>query len=329
MIIKSNNMAQPINETQLRLYEKLHRDLGGEIISLLQNKDLNEIMLNPDGELWVDSALAGLVRISSIKPTQAISIIHTVAGIHSLIVSQQNPKLEAGLPFFKSMQGERFSAQIPPIVANPSFCIRKKSNMAFNLDDYVRSGRLAMKQQMVIKKLIYQRKNILVCGGPGSGKTTFTNTLINEAVTVDQKQRFVILEDTPELQCDAANKVSMLTSDRVSMTGLIHAAMRMRPDRILMGEIRGGEALDLLKAWNTGCPGGICTIHANNARDAIQRLLDLAMEANLASPPITLTKHTVDAIVSVTRNNNKKGYIEEILAIKEYSNEKFTFEKLA
>jgi type IV secretion system protein VirB11 len=199
----------------------------------------------------------------------------------------------------------------------------------FTIEDYVASGRLTAKQAEILKNLICNRKNILICGGPGSGKTTVTNALIIEAVKHDENERFLILEDLPELQCRAPNKVAMLTSDTVSMRGLLRLAMRMRPDRILIGEVRGAEALDMLKAWNTGCPGGICTVHANGAEEAIQRILDLSMEAGLTIPPKDLVFHTIDAIVSVQRAGHQKGFIQEILSLGEYKNGKFIFNKLA
>jgi P-type conjugative transfer ATPase TrbB len=316
-------------ESQQRLYEKLCRDLGEDIIRFLQDTDINEVMLNPDGKLWIDSSSKGLIHASHLNRAQAFSIINDVAGIHNFVVTQHSPRLEAELPFFKIMQGERFTAQIPPIVSAPSFTIRKKSEVIFKLEDYVATKRLTENQAKKLKDLIRNRKNILVSGGPGSGKTTVTNALVIEAVKYDKNQRFLILEDLPELQCEAQNKVAMLTSDDVNMTGLLRAAMRMRPDRILIGEVRGREALDMLKAWNTGCPGGICTVHANGASEAIQRILDLAMEAGLIVPPIQLVSQTIDAIVSVTRKGNQKGFIHEILALGEYKNEKFIFEKLA
>jgi P-type conjugative transfer ATPase TrbB len=322
-------MINELSESQRRLYEKLYCDLGAEIIHFLQDKDINEVMLNPDGKLWIDSASKGLLHVSHLNRATAFSIINAIAGIHNFVVTQQSPRLEAELPFFKAMQGERFTAQVPPIVSSPSFTIRKKSEVIFKLDDYVATDRLTEQQADVLKNLIRNRKNILISGGPGSGKTTVTNALIIEAVKCDESQRFLILEDLPELQCSALNKVAMLTSDHVSMTGLLRSAMRMRPDRILMGEVRGAEALDLLKAWNTGCPGGICTVHANGAKESVQRILDLAMEAGLTVPPIQLVLQTIDAIISVIRRGNQKGFIQEILALMEHKNERFIFEKLA
>jgi P-type conjugative transfer ATPase TrbB len=318
-----------LSESHRRLYEKLHNDIGEQISLFLEDRDVNEIMVNPDGKVWIDSSTRGLFHSYDLNRAQVFSIIHGIAGIHNFVVTQQNPRLEAELPFYKSMRGERFTAQVPPIVSSPSFTIRKKSEVIFSLEDYIKTNRMTEKQSNVLKTLIKTRKNILVCGGPGSGKTTVTNALIVEAVKNDENQRFIILEDLPELQCSAFNKVAMLTTDNVNMTGLLRAAMRMRPDRILIGEVRGAEALDMLKAWNTGCPGGICTIHANGCEEAIQRITDLAMEAGLTVPPIQLVLHTIHAIVSVDRQGNQKGFVRDILSLGEYKNGKFEFKKLA
>jgi type IV secretion system protein VirB11 len=322
-------MNHPLSESQQRLYDKLYRDLGHDIVWALGNPDINEVMLNPDGKLWIDSTRVGSMTIAALDRAQAYSIVNDIAGIHQFVVNQDHPRLEAELPYFKAMKGERFTAQVPPLVSAPSFTIRKKSEMIFTLTDYTASDRMSTHQANVLRELICQRKNMLVCGGPGSGKTTVTNALIVEAVQHDASQRFLILEDLPELQCSASNKVPMLTSDQVNMTGLLRAAMRMRPDRILIGEVRGAEALDMLKAWNTGCPGGICTVHANGAEEAVQRILDLSMEAGLTTPPTQLVTHTIDAIVSVTRHGSQKGFIRAIVALGDHEHGKFTFTPLA
>lgn len=316
------------SESKRRLFDKLYDDLGDRIHHALQDEDIHEVMLNPDGQLWLDSATKGLVKIGHLTATQAFAMIHSLAGIHGFVVDQYSPQLEADLPFFKSMQGERFTAQVPPIVASPCFSLRKKSHGVFSLDDYIESGRLTPQQADVLKQLIEERRNILVCGGPGSGKTTVTNALILEAVKSDENQRILILEDVPELQCKASNVVAMLTSETVKLTGLLRAAMRMRPDRILIGEVRGAEALDMLKAWNTGCPGGICTVHANGAVEAIQRIIDLAMEAGLTIPPVQLVLHTIHAVVSVSRKGSQKGFINNILTVENYQDGKFSFKTL-
>ncbi len=311
-----------------RLYTKLHHDFA-EVLPYLIRSDVNEIMLNPDGGLWIDSNTEGLSKVIHLTRHQAFSIINAVAGIHNFVVSEEKPRLEAELPFFKNFRGERFTAQVPPLVSNPSFSLRKRTEVVFSLSDYVSTGRMNDLQAEILNDLVCNRKNILVCGGPGSGKTTVTNALILAAVESDPNQRFIILEDLPELQCQAENKVSMLTCAAVPMTGLLHAAMRMRPDRILIGEVRGKEALDMLKAWNTGCPGGVCTVHANGAEEAIQRILDLAMEAGLSIPPIGLVKHTIDAVVSVGRKLHEKGFVESIVLLDKESKNEIVFKKIA
>lgn len=316
-------------ESQRRLCEKLYHDLGDTINGCLNNKKIHEIMLNPDGQLWIDTHEEGLSAIAHLPSSQVFSIIHAIAGLHNSVITQHNPHLEAKLPFFKSMQGQRFIAQIPPIVSAPSFTIRKQSEIVFNLNDYLNSGRTTKDQDLVLRDLVQKRKNILISGGPGSGKTALINALILEALHQDDKQRLLILEDLPELQCPSSNKVALLTSSTVNMTALVRMAMRMRPDRILIGEIRGAEALDMLKAWNTGCPGGICTVHANSAQEAIQRILDLSMENRLTAPPLQLVAQTINTIVSINRKGHQKGFINEILTLGSYQNEQFTFRRLA
>ena len=324
-------MSSPVSspESERRLCEKLYHDLGSTIIDCLNDKKIHEIMLNPDGQLWVDNHEEGLLPITRLPSSQVFSIIHSIAGFHNFVITQQNPQLETKLPFFKSMQGQRFIAQVPPIVSAPSFTIRKRSEVIYTLADYLDTGRLTSKQASILRDLVQQRKNILICGGPGSGKTALINALILEALLQDDKQRLVILEDLPELQCPSSNKVAMLTSSSVNMTALVRMAMRMRPDRILIGEVRGAEALDMLKAWNTGCPGGLCTVHANSAQEAIQRILDLSMENRLTAPPLQLVAQTIDTIVSIQRKGHQKGFIHEIVNLGSYQNEQFMFTRLA
>ena len=310
-----------LSETQQRLFSKLHEDLGDTIISLLADKTINEIMLNPDGVLWMDSAKEGLMKAGKVSAVHALAIIHSVAGLQGLVVSSKYPRLEAELPHYRELCGERFTAQLPPIVSSPCFSIRKKAEVIYTLDDYFLTERMTENQCIALKKLVDERQNILVCGSPGSGKTTFTNALIAESVRSDPNSRFIILEDTPELQCSALNHVSLVTSDTVSMRDLLKSAMRLRPDRILVGEVRGAEALDMLKAWNTGCLGGICTVHANGCIEAIQRIVDLAMEAGLSHPPFSLVRHTIQAVVFIDKVNTTKGFVSEIALVKEVNDE--------
>jgi len=318
-----------LSESQQRLYGKLYQDFGDKIMGFIADKNINEVMLNPDGTLWIDSVKEGLIEQGRMSPVHALAILHSIAGIQGRILSEKHPHLEAELPHYREMRGERFTGQVPPIVSSPCFTLRKKAEIIYTLDDYYLTERLSEEGCTILKELISDRKNILICGGPGSGKTTFTNALLSEAVKCGVSERFIILEDTPELQCTAPNQVSLLTTDTLSMRDLLRIAVRIRPDRIMVGEVRGAEALDMLKAWNTGCPGGICTVHANGCLEAIQRMMDLSLEAGLTHPPLDLIRHTVDAIVHITKCRFQKGFVSEICAVKEIQHEKIVLEKLA
>jgi P-type conjugative transfer ATPase TrbB len=318
-----------MTEATDRLYAKLYDDLGSSLIERLYDKTIDEIMANPDGQCWMDSLHQGLTPAGFLREGQAMAIIQGVAGIHQKLVNAQHPCLEATLPFYKTLQGERFTAQIPPIVIGPCFSIRKKSAVVLSLADYVTSGRLRLKEANLLEQLVAARHNILVCGGPGSGKTTFVNALIKAAVKQDAYQRFILLEDLPELQCRAVNQVAFLANAKMDMTALLKTSLRMRPDRLLIGEVRGAEALTLLKAWNTGCPWGMATVHANGAREAMQRLVDLTLEAGLQQPPIQLLLQTVDVIVGMRREGHQKGTVHEIVRLRDYHDGQFIFETVA
>jgi len=200
------------------------------------------------------------------------------------------PRVSAELPG----TGERFEGLLPPVVAAPAFAIRKPAVAVFTLDDYVAKEIMTSEQASILKSAVAARKNILVAGGTSTGKTTFTNALLAEvAKTAD---RVVLIEDTRELQCKAPNLVALRTKDGVAtLSDLVRSSLRLRPDRIPIGEVRGAEALDLLKAWGTGHPGGIGTIHAGTALGALRRLEQLIQEA-VVTVPRALIAETINLV---------------------------------
>jgi P-type conjugative transfer ATPase TrbB len=199
------------------------------------------------------------------------------------------------------------------------FTIRRKASSVFSLDEYVMTGVMTPLQCAAIKRAVEERQNILVVGGTGTGKTTLTNAILAYMAEVATAHRLVIIEDTSEIQCAAENAVILRATDTVSMLRLLKTTMRLRPDRIIVGEVRGGEALALLKAWNTGHPGGVCTVHANThvnaARAGLTRIEQLIQEAS-NSPMRELIAEAVDLIVSIAKADNEPGrLIQEVVSI--------------
>jgi len=283
---------------QWRLQEKLKRELGPVVLEALATPDVVEIMLNPDGRIWVDVFGIGMHDTGArMTADQAESLLGTVAMMLNTVVNAEHPILEGELP----MNGSRIGGLIPPIVSNPTFAIRKRAGHVYTLAHYMRSGSLRVEQAEILRTAVRARENILIVGSTGSGKTTFANALLSEISSrASPNERIVILEDTVELQCSAVNRVELRTTDKADMTQLLRTTMRLRPDRIIVGEVRGAEALVLLKAWNTGHPGGITTIHANGCHAALVRLEQLIQEANVPPQP-RLIAEAVDLVVWIVR----------------------------
>lgn len=269
----------------------LRTALGPSIAAWLEDPVIVEVMLNPDGRLWVDRLSGGLADTGErLAAADGERIVRLVAHHVGAEVHPASPRVSAELP----ETGERFEGLLPPVVTAPAFAIRKPAIAVFTLEDYVAAGIMAEVQAETLREAVRERRNILVAGGTSTGKTTLTNALLAEvAKTTD---RVVLIEDTRELQCSAPNLVALRTRDGVaSLSDLVRSSLRLRPDRIPIGEVRGAEALDLLKAWGTGHPGGIGTIHAGTAFGALRRLEQLIQEA-VVTVPRALIAETIDVI---------------------------------
>ncbi|MDA8252564.1 MAG: P-type conjugative transfer ATPase TrbB, partial [Rhodospirillales bacterium] len=288
-------------EQARRLAESMKRQLGA-FCGLLAEPGLVELMLNADGTIWADRLGQGMSPAGSLPAAAAESFIGTVASTLRSTVTRDNPILECELPAEPPFDGSRFEAVIPPVVTAPVFTVRRKASAVFPLKEYERQGIISSRQRAAIEAAVLQRRNILVVGGTGTGKTTLTNAIIDHMVRAAPQHRLVIIEDTRELQCAARNAVVMRATDTVDMQRLLKATMRLRPDRIIVGEVRGGEALSLLKAWNTGHPGGVCTVHANHAHGGLQRIEQLIAEVS-QTPMRPLIAEAVNLIVSIVKTD--------------------------
>lgn len=302
-----------------RARRKLERDMGPVLLAALNDPRTVEIMLNADGKLWQERLGEPMKCIASMRMAQAQAIIETVAGYHGKEVTRQKPILEGELP----LDGSRFAGQLPPVVPAPTFAIRKRAVAIFTLAQYVEDGVMTAGQRDALVEAIRAHRNILVVGGTGSGKTTLVNAIINQMVVQDPAERVILIEDTGEIQCAAAKYVQYHTSIDVNMTTLLRSALRMRPDRILVGEVRGPEALDLLMAWNTGHEGGAATLHANNARAGLDRLAMLiSMHPDSPRPIEPLIAEAVHVVVHIARFEGQRR-VQEILAVSGFDGHRY------
>ena len=283
----------------------LRTALGPAIAGWLDDASIGEVMLNPDGRLWIDRLAGGLEDTGELlSAADSERIIRLVAHHVGAEVHPGNPRVSAELPG----TGERFEGLLPPVVAGPAFAIRRPAVAVFTLGDYVAAGIMAEGQAEVLRKAVAARANILVAGGTSTGKTTLVNALLAEVAKTDD--RVVLIEDTRELQCAAPNLVALRTKDgAATLTDLVRSALRLRPDRIPIGEVRGGEALDLIKAWGTGHPGGIGTLHAGSAIGALRRLEQLVQEA-VVTVPRALIAETIDLIAVLTGRGSARRLAE-------------------
>ena len=288
----------------------LRTALGPAIAGFLDDPMIVEVMLNPDGRLWIDRLSEGLADSGkTLSAADGERIVRLVAHHVGVEVHSQSPRVSAELP----ETGERFEGLLPPVVAAPAFAIRKPAVAVFTLDDYVSAGIMTPTQAEALRQAVATRANILVAGGTSTGKTTLTNALLAEVAKTSD--RVVIIEDTRELQCAAPNLVAMRTKDGVAnLSDLVRSSLRLRPDRIPIGEVRGAEALDLLKAWGTGHPGGIGTVHAGTGIGALRRLEQLIQEA-VVTVPRAMIAETID-FVAVLAGRGSARRLAELARVK-------------
>lgn len=306
-----------------RLIRKLQDALGDQICLALEDTSVVEIMLNPDGRLFIERLGHGIAAAGAMTASAAETVIGSVAHALRSETDGDQPIISGELP----IGGHRFEGLLPPVVGAPTFTIRRRASRLIALDDYVASKVMTARQADVIRNAVASRLNIVISGGTGSGKTTLANAVIAEIVNEAPDDRIVILEDTAELQCVAENAVALHTSDAIDMARLLKSTMRLRPDRIIVGEVRDGAALTLLKAWNTGHPGGVTTIHSNSAISALRRLEQLTAEVS-QQPMREVIGEAVDLIVSIERNGRGRR-VRDVVHVERFKGSHFETETYA
>jgi type IV secretion system protein VirB11 len=307
--------TMPIDQSG-RVMEKLRRELGCLILELMEDPLAEDIVLNPDGSVWVCRLGEGFVQVGMIPPEQAYSVVGTIASCRGTVINHDHPFLETELP----LNGARFEAIVPPVVHGPIFAIRLRPRKILTLDDYKAVGILTHKDDPmnctggrkhnfvesvegldhtdIIRKAVRQRMNILLVGRTGTGKTTFANAVLDAVATVTPNDRVITVEDTFELKCGVKNFVDLRAMGNASLDDCVRACLRLRPTRIVVGEVRGPEALKLLKSWATGHPGGVATVHGSDALAGLIQFENLVAEGTSA-PKQILIAETIHLIVSI------------------------------
>lgn len=308
----------PHAESHNRLIEQMRRILGTPICAAFDDPTAVEIMLNDDGKVLLERHGQGISVLTSMSPEKARNFLNLMAHFRGTTVGKERPIVEGAMP--DEFRRSRFAGCIPPLTPAPTFSIRLPTTKIFTLKDYLAAHIITTDQYHMLIAAVDSRRNILVSGGTGSGKTTLLNALSDHIATCSGlDQRVLIIEDTREIVCQAPNTVQLLTDidAGIDMTRLLKLALRYRPDRILVGEVRDGAALALLKAWNTGHPGGLATLHANDAQAALIRLDQLCQEAGVP-PQGSLIDEAVDIVVQITRDSTAPAgrKISEIVDLK-------------
>ena len=294
-----------------RVSAKLDRELG-PIRGYLAEPNVVEIITNPDGSIYVERLGSGMSHEGTIEPSRVEAVIGTLAAIHDEVVDKDQPTFGCELP-----DGSRFQAWTRPVSLQPCIAIRKAASQIITLAGMREGGVITQAQQDRLREFINSKSNILVVGGTGSGKTTFLNALLEEAIAQSPDARIFLVEDTREIQCRAKNLVALKSSPGTEAVDLIRTALRGRPDRIVVGEIRSGAAaLEALKSWNTGHPGGLSTLHANSADSAVPRL-EMLLQEEIAGNVAGLVAHAVDVIVDIRRDASRQAgrVVEKIVTV--------------
>jgi type IV secretion system protein TrbB len=331
-------------DQQARLDAKLRRELGEVVLQALADERTEDIVLNPDSRVWVKRQGAGFLQAGEMPAAQAHAAIGTIAAQKGTVVNYDRPFLEAELP----IDGSRFEGVVPPVTSRPVFAIRLRPRRIFTLDDYERTGILTsqtdptnalrhranflgmirgLSHAEVIRLAVREKKNILVVGSTGSGKTTLVNAILDALAQIAPDDRVITIEDTMELQCPVQNRVNLRAVGTVTMLECLRASMRLKPTRIVVGEVRGAEAHVMLKAWNTGHPGGAATVHANDALSGLVRLESLVAEAT-AAPQQNLIAEAIDLVVFIDEESALAAgrKVREVLVVTGYESGHYTVE---
>ena len=317
------------------IYNLIDNEINGfgPITELLDDKNITEIMVNGPHDIYVE--LDGrIIKDESISFINNDHIIRTIQRLIQPIgrtIDTANPMVDARLS-----DGSRLNAVIPPLsLKGPVLTIRKFKRELANIDDYLRSGTLTPYMARFLEACIKTKLNIIICGGTGSGKTTLLNVLSS---FIHNDERIITIEDAAELKLKQNHVISLETrlvnydgAGEITIRDLVINSLRMRPDRIIVGEVRGKEAFDMLQAMNTGHSGSMTTMHANSPIDALNRLETMVLMAGMEIPIKAIREYienAIDIVVCTSRVSDGKRKITSICEVTEFKNDDIVLDEI-
>lgn len=313
----------PRNERQRLIQQILDEILGfGPITPLLNDPDITEVMVNGPHQIYVErKGKLELVPVTFYDDQHVLHIMEKIVAPLGRRIDESQPMVDARLP-----DGSRVNAIIPPLALNgPTLTIRKFAKDPFKVEDLIRFGTLTQEMAQFLKACVVSRLNMIVSGGTGSGKTTSLGVLSGY---IPEDERIVTIEDAAELQLRQSHVVTLETrppniegKGAITIRDLVRNSLRMRPERIIVGEVRSGEALDMLQAMNTGHDGSLTTGHANTPRDMLSRLETMVLMAGMELPVRAIREQissAIDVIVQQSRlrdGSRRITHITEVLGM--------------
>jgi type IV secretion system protein TrbB len=286
------------------------RFLGEGVMAAFADDDVTEIYVNPqDGRLRFDTRSRGRVDGGfGLAPLRLEMFLNAAAARLNTTLGILSPRIEAELPV-RRFRGSRLQGFVPPATALPACTIRKPPAVVYTLDEYVTAGILAPAYRVALGEAVAGHHNILIAGGTNSGKTTFANAILREITDQFPQERIVVLEDTVELRCSSRDHLALRTGPGLTLADLVRSTLRTSPNRIVVGEVRGAEALDLLDVWATGHPGGCGTCHATTADGALLRLDRLAQRNNVP-PQTALIAEAIHLVAVIAGGNHGRRVVD-------------------
>ncbi|GAH43131.1 unnamed protein product, partial [marine sediment metagenome] len=305
---------------RLRIGKDLYNEVNGfgPLEAALADESINEIMVNGPDQVYIERS--GKLELSPIKfrdNEHVMNIIDRIVSPLGRHIDEANPMVDARLP-----DGSRVNAIIPPLaISGPTITIRKFSKTPFEMQDLIQFGSISVKMSQFLNACVKGRLNIIVSGGTGSGKTTLLNVLSSY---IPSDERIITIEDAAELQLHQDHVLTLESraaniegAGAVTIRDLVRNSLRMRPDRIIVGEVRGGETLDMLQAMNTGHDGSITTAHANTPRDALSRLETMVLMAGMNLPIPAIRQQVVGAIDLIIQQSRIRDGSRKVVSITE------------